>query len=238
MSVFHFKEFLVDQTNCPMKINTDGVLLGAIVNLDNATKILDIGTGTGVIALMMAQRNNNTLIDAIDIDFNAFEKAKENFDHSLFHAQLTAHHHGFKEYFELKPIVKYDLIVSNPPFFLNALHSPNQTKNIARHTDENFFIDLIHYASNHLNPQGILELVLPIDISLMLQNIAASYNFKLLRCIEVKSFESKAPFRHIISFTNSNKLVQITKETFCIYETQGVHSLQYKKLLKNFFTIF
>jgi tRNA1Val (adenine37-N6)-methyltransferase len=238
MSLFHFKEFIVDQSNCPMKINTDGVLLGAMANINDATKILDIGTGTGVIALMLAQRNREAEIDALDIDLNAFERAQSNFENSIFHNKLKAFHFGFKEYFDVNPLLKYDLIVSNPPFFLNALPSPNQTKNLARHTDVNFFTDLIQYACNHLNPNGILEMVLPLDISQMLQNIAGSYQLYLIKCVEIKSFDTKAPFRHVVSFSRKNHLENITKETFCIYEAEGIHSLPYKKLLKNFFKIF
>jgi tRNA1Val (adenine37-N6)-methyltransferase len=221
-----------------MKINTDGVLLGAMAHVNDAAKILDIGTGTGVIALMLAQRNRDAEIDALDIDLNAFERAKSNFEKSIFHANLKVFHFGFKEYFDVNPLLKYDLIVSNPPFFLNALPSPNQTKNLARHTNLNFFIDLIQYASNHLNPNGILEMVLPLDISFMLQDMASSYQLYLIKCVEIKSFDTKAPFRHILSFSKNNKLENITKETFCIYEAEGIHSLPYKTLLKNFFKIF
>ena len=238
MSLFHFKEFVVDQNNCPMKINTDGVLLGAMANVNEATKILDIGTGTGVIALMLAQRNRNASIDAIDIDLNAFERAKSNFENSIFHANLKAFHFGFKEYFDVHPLLKYDLIISNPPFFLNALPSPNQTKNLARHTDLNFFKDLIQYASNHLQPNGLLEMVLPLDISLTIQNFAGSYQLYLIKCVEIKSFETKSPFRQILSFSKNKNLGTVVRETFCIYETEGIHSLAYKTLLKNFFKIF
>src|SRR5690606_38158232 len=111
MSLFHFKQFVIDQEDCPMKINTDGVLLGALCNLENANRILDIGTGTGVIALMIAQRKLGVCIDGIDINRTAYEKSKANFENSLFHASLNAYHHGFKAFFELHPQNQYDLIV-------------------------------------------------------------------------------------------------------------------------------
>ncbi|MBK0382986.1 methyltransferase [Pedobacter sp. SD-b] len=237
MSLFHFKQFVIDQENCPMKINTDGVLLGASVGLKNVRKVLDIGTGTGVIALMLAQRSHEIFVDAIDIDHFAFEKASLNFNNSLFHEQLKAHHHGFIAFFELNPQKKYDLIVSNPPYFLNALKSPKLANNISKHTNEQFFIDLISKTKNHLNPYGNLTLIVPVDISLMLQNLAPSFGLKPVKCVKIKSYPDKAHIRHIISFSNTNNR-ELKFEDFCIYASPGVYSLQYQALLKNFFKIF
>lgn len=237
MSLFHFKEFVIDQENCPMKINTDAVLLGASASLENVKTVLDLGTGTGVIALMLAQRSHDIFVDAIDIDHLAFEKAHLNFENSLFHQQLKAHHHSFLEYFDLNPLKKYDLIVSNPPYFLNALKSPKASNNISKHTDEQFFIDLISKVKNHLNPSGKLTIIVPVDISLMLQNIAPSYHLYPVNCLKIKSYTDKANIRHIISFSDK-KLLELNFEDFCIYSSQGVYSLQYQALLKNFFTIF
>src|SRR6476659_4184417 len=109
MSLFHFKEFVIDQENCPMKINTDAVLLGALADVASAKSILDIGTGTGVIALMLAQRNHEANIHGLDIDTTAFEKSRLNFANALFHERLKAFHFGFKEFFEHHPQNKYDL---------------------------------------------------------------------------------------------------------------------------------
>ena len=237
MSLFHFKEFIIDQENCPMKINTDGVLLGAMADVKNATHILDIGTGTGVIALMVAQRNRNAIIDGIDVDHIAYEKSNHNFENSLFHAQLKAHHHSFKDYFDVNPQKKYDLIISNPPYYLNALQSPKASKNISKHTDEQFFLDLLNSAKNHLNEDGTLEVIVPVDISLFLQNTAPDYGLYAKNCIKIKSYQDKAHIRHIISFSKQ-KLSDLNFQEFYIYESPGVHSLQYKAALKNFFKIF
>ena len=237
MSLFHFKEFTIDQDNCPMKINTDGVLLGALANISSAKTILDLGTGTGVIALMLAQRNHDAELDAIDIDGTACSKATINFNNSLFHDRLKAHHHGFKSYFEFYPAKKYDLIVSNPPFFLNALQSPKASNNLSKHTDEQFFIDLLRVAQHHLNKNGHLELIVPVDISLMLQNLASDFQLHAFNCIKIKSQEGKAHIRHIISFSRT-QMQEITFQEFCIYQEQGIHSVEYKAALKDFFTIF
>lgn len=237
MSLFRFKQFVIDQEGCPMKINTDGVLLGAMCDLGNANKILDIGTGTGVIALMLAQRKKDIFIDAIDINHIAYEKSKANFENSLFHSQLKAHHHSFKEFFELNPQNKYDLIISNPPYYLNALQSPKESKNISKHTDEAFFLDLLLSAKTHLTANGLLTLILPVDISLMLQTTAKDFGLYAKHCIKIKSYVSKAHIRHIITFTRDSEN-HVFFEDFCIYDDVRVHSLQYKAVLKDFFTIF
>ncbi len=237
MSLFHFKEFVVDQKNCPMKINTDGVLLGALADVKDARRVCDIGTGTGVIALMLAQRNHDCKIDAIDIDFNAVDTASYNFNNSLFHEQLKCHHHHFVEFFEMRPGEKYDLIVANPPFFLNSLHSPSQSKTLARHTNKDFFVDLLRLAALHLSENGILQLVVPLDISILLKNLATDYHLFNTECIEMKSFYGKNTFRHILKFEKDG-LKPFKTTDFIIYKKEGEHSLQYIETLKNFFTIF
>ena len=237
MSLFHFKEFVIDQENCPMKINTDGVLLGATADVEKADDILDIGTGTGVIALMLAQRNTSAKIDGVDIDHIAFEKASLNFKNSLFHERLKAHHHHFLEYFEMHPLKRYDLIVSNPPYFLNSLQSPKRENNLSKHTDEKFFLDLLHVAKNHLSDLGRLELVVPVEVSLMLQNVAPDFNIFPVKCLKIKSYPDKATIRHVISL-GKVPAISVEFKEFCIYEEQGVHSWQYKAVLKNFFNIF
>lgn len=237
MSVFNFKEFVIDQENCPMKINTDGVLLGALAEVKSPKNILDIGTGTGVIALMLAQRNKLANIDAVDIDGNAFEKADMNFKNSLFNERLNAFLCDFKFFFEQNPSKKYDLIVSNPPYYLHALQSPKAHKNISKHTDAQFFLDLLLVAKNHLTIGGSIELIVPLDVSIMLQNIASDYHLFLKRIIEIRSFQNTAVIRHLISLNNV-KTEEIISDDFCIYADKGIHSLAYKAALKNFFTIF
>ena len=220
-----------------MKINTDGVLLGALAEVKKSKTICDIGTGTGVISLMLAQRNHEASIDAIDVDFNAVDTASINFSDSLFRERLHCHHHSMEDFFELHPDRTYDLIISNPPFFLNALKSPSQTKNLAKHTNESFFADMLNIASNHLNDDGHLQVVVPMEISRLLQNLASDYHLYHQECIAIKSFEDKNPIRHILKF-GKTKVDQIDFHDFVIYKQQGEHSLQYIAALKDFFTIF
>ncbi len=237
MSLFRFKEFVVNQENCPMKINTDGVLLGALADVDAKDTICDIGTGTGVIALMLAQRNHYALIDALDIDHHAVDAATLNFKTSLFHERLHCYQHSFTEFFELNPQKKYDLIVSNPPFFLNALKSATERKNLARHTNEIFFIDLLRLAANHLSFSGVLQLIVPVEISVFLQHLAKDYHLCISEIISVKSFEEKESFRHILKF-QKQPCTTFSETNFIIYAKEKEHSLQYVAALKDFFTIF
>src|SRR5690606_21398928 len=124
-SVFRFKQFEIDQGTCAMKINTDGVLLGGSTYFSEARRILDVGTGTGVIALMLAQSHPHAYIDAVEIDDAAYLQAKISFQNSPFAARLQVFPASFAD---MKPPGLYDLIVSNPPFYTNSLQNPDIRK--------------------------------------------------------------------------------------------------------------
>ena len=138
---FRFKKFTVYHDRCAMKVGTDGVLLGAWVNV-SGDNILDIGTGTGLISLMMAQRNEKAVIDAIDIDSDAVSQAKDNIGNSPFSNRINSWNASLQE-FSSKVEKRYDVIVSNPPFFVQSLKSPNKERSVARHTDSLPVADLI-----------------------------------------------------------------------------------------------
>ena len=120
-NIFNFKQFAVDQSGCAMKVNTDGVLLGVLAEAELPARILDIGTGTGVIALILAQRYASATITAVEIDENAAKTAGANFSQSVFNSRLQLFHSPFEVYFEENRENKFDLIVSNPPFFIVSL---------------------------------------------------------------------------------------------------------------------
>lgn len=134
-SVFRFKQFEVDQGACAMKINTDGVLLGAVADQQKVAYVLDIGTGTGVIALMLAQQYPEARIDAVEVDEIAARQAEQNFATAPFPNQMKVFHTSFENF---RPEYTYDLIVSNPPFYTKSLHNPDDRKRLARHADELF----------------------------------------------------------------------------------------------------
>jgi len=156
---FKFKQFTVFHDKCAMKVGTDGVLLGAWAQIGNAKKILDIGTGTGLIALMLSQRSE-ALIDAIDIDENACTQAYENVVASPFSNQIHITHSSFADF---QPTEKYDLIVSNPPYFSQSLKSPDDKRSRARHDDHLPLEDLIAGSKKFLSGNGRIALILPVE---------------------------------------------------------------------------
>ncbi|MEJ7692161.1 methyltransferase [Daejeonella sp.] len=170
--VFQFKQFSVDQTNCGMKVNTDAALLGSIAHNDDIERILEIGTGTGVIALMLAQRYASALIDAVEIDDMAAETAELNFRNSPFAPKISLVRSSFEEHFS-NTAAKYDLIVSNPPYFINSLRSDDPSRRLARHANEDFFKNLVSGVAAHLSSKGLLYLILPLDTAELVKTLLA-----------------------------------------------------------------
>lgn len=234
--MFRFKQFNVDQSGCAMKINTDGVLLGALAEADQPKNILDIGTGTGVIALMLAQRFENARIDAVEIDQGAAETASRNFSNSPFAERMNLYPAGFEQFFESNPDKKYDLIVSNPPFFINSLKSPKAGKQLAKHADRNFFERLINTSSDHLTANGLLCLILPIGTAELVSSLVSKVNLHQLNNIKIHSFENSEPHRLIQYF--GFKQTPVNEEKFVIYKSVGNYSEEYVKLLKPYFIAF
>lgn len=234
--IFQFKQFAVDQTGCAMKINTDGVLLGALAEIGNPQNILDIGTGTGVIALMLAQRFSSARIDAVEIDEPASLTATKNFQNSPFADRLKLFHQDFEKYFEEHPEKKYDLIVSNPPFHINSLESPKANKTVAKHTDKVFFEGLITGVAKRLTENGLCWLILPLQAAELVKELAASNNLFLKRITTVHSFEANKPHREILVLGTNN--IKLNNSKFVIYKKPKVYTEMYIAVLKDFFTIF
>jgi len=216
-----------------MKINTDGVLLGAIVSHAAPTHILDIGTGTGVIALMLAQRYPQANIDAVEIDDLAAAAAESNRVNTAFSERITIHHTAIEKY---DTDIKYQLIVSNPPYFINDLKSADKRKELARHADEDFFQLLLQKVGGMLAVDGVLWLVLPVKQAEKV--IVNAVLFKLFpsKIIRVYSDHTKTAFRHIICL--GFKSGTVLHEDFYIYESQAVYTCQYKDALKDFLLAF
>lgn len=219
-----------------MKINTDGVLLGALANADKPKTILDIGTGTGVIALMLAQRFAQVAIDAVEIDDQAAQTASANFANSPFFSQLTLYPVSFEQYFNDHPSKKYDLMVSNPPFYINSLQSPGAGKNLAKHTDVDFFARLITGVAAHLTNDGLFWLILPLDTAAIVKQLAAANGLYLQQIIAVKSYPASAPHREIVILGLHQ--IKINQSEFVIYDALKQYSEQYVAALRDFFTIF
>jgi tRNA1Val (adenine37-N6)-methyltransferase len=234
--MFQFKQFSVDQSCCAMKINTDGVLLGAITEADKPKTILDIGTGTGVIALMLAQRFIEAKIDAVEIDTDAAQTALINFEGSPFADRLAVYPFSFETYFDQFPEKKYDLIISNPPFYISSLKSPGAKKALAKHTDIDFFEKMIKCIADHLSPDGCCWLILPLTLTEVIIELGANHSLFPQRVINIHSYAHSEAHRVIICFGFNKVLAQITK--FTIYKSVGVYSEEYKKLLQPYFIAF
>jgi tRNA1Val (adenine37-N6)-methyltransferase len=233
--MFRFKQFNVDQIGCAMKINTDGVLLGALAEANEAKDILDIGTGTGVITLMLAQRFPYVKIDAIEIDETAAATTKRNFEGSQFADRLNVFPQDFESYFN-KHDQKYDLIVSNPPFHINSLESIGAKKSLAKHTDENFFENLVKGVAAHLTKQGSCWLILPLQTAELVKVISLKHSLNIRKIISVLSYPNSIPHREILVLSLDK--TKESDEQFVIYNEPKVYSKQYQAMLTPFFTIF
>ncbi|PWS28693.1 tRNA methyltransferase [Pedobacter yonginense] len=233
MSIFKFKQFEVDQSGCAMKINTDGVLLAASAHQHEPKRILDIGTGTGVIALMLAQRFPRAIVHAVEIDKEASETAKKNFSNSNFSNRLSVTCTAFEEY---DSVERFDLIVSNPPFFVNDLKNAEVKKGVARHTTDAFFEMLIDKSASMLSEQGTIWLILPLKQVDYVIKISSTYGLFLQEIIHIHSDNSKPTFRQMICL--SKTAGSSLERDFYIYESLQQHTSAYKDLLKDFFLAF
>lgn len=232
-SVFHFKQFRIDQANCAMKVNTDGVLLAALADFKSPAKILDVGTGTGLIALMLAQKYTSAIVHAVEIDQNAANTAKENFLNSPFSNRIALFHSSIKDHFTDNN-EQYDLIISNPPFFINSLSSQNPEKSVARHTDLSFFEVLLTESAKHLNQSGHLCIILPLETAEMVKKMV--FGLKVHKEILIHSFPESKPHRTIMVM-GYEALVPLEEE-IVIYQSKGIYSAVYRDLLKDYLTIF
>ena len=204
--MFQFKQFTIHQDRTAMKVGTDGVLLGAWAPITtNASHILDIGTGTGLIALMIAQRlqsaDDKLEIDAIDIDQSSIEQATENIANSPFARYITTHHTSLQDH---NPKAKYDAIVCNPPYFVASLKCPDAARTQARHTDSLSFNDLLEHSARLLNSGGSLSVVLPVNEGNQLIELAPQYGFSLTYLTEVHPTPTAPPKRLLLQFVMQN----------------------------------
>jgi tRNA1Val (adenine37-N6)-methyltransferase len=232
-NIFEFKQFSVNQEGCAMRINTDGVLLGAMTDHSNVSSVLDIGTGTGVIALMMAQKFPNAHVYAVEIDKQASERAKENFENSSFSERLTIIN---SDIFQWKNDMRFDLIVSNPPFYINSLHNPDQRRKVAKHTDVEFFQGMFKFAADQLEQHGTLQIIVPVELLDKLIEEGKSNGLHLQKQIDIQSFTDSQPFRSILSFGREN--LKMVQNNFIIYKERSQHSDSYKNILKPYFLAF
>jgi len=233
-SYFQFKQFKINQGDSAMKVGTDGVLLGAWTDVNTAETLLDIGTGTGLIAIMLAQRTTSTCqIDAVEIDSSSYQQAVSNFGDCPWSNRVNAYHASFQD-FLAKTTRKYDAIVSNPPYFINSLKAKGESRTQARHTDGLPFETLIEGAKELLNPEGKFSVILPVvegDYFIRLARIAG---FSLSKRVEVLPNPGKPAKRLLIELTLTHSE---TMESYLTVENgqRHVYSPEYIGLCKDFY---
>ena len=255
--MFKFKQFTIHQDRTAMKVGTDGVLLGAWASIaPTANKLLDIGTGTGLIALMLAQRltqytmqnakckidaeksnlwreNHELKIDAIDIDPSSIEQAAENIKNSPFALYITTHHTSLQEHTTTE---KYDAIVCNPPYFVASLKCPDASRTQARHTDTLSFDDLLQHSARLLNSEGSLSVILPINEGHQLIELAPKYEFTLTQLVHVHPTPTSEPKRLLMHFIKqSTKNSSILNSKLTIELARHQYTPEYIALTKNFY---
>ncbi len=231
MSEFHFKQFSVQNDKSAMKVNTDSVLLGAWAEIPEGAKTgLDIGSGTGVLTLMLAQKNKNMEVLGVEIEPNAFEESKFNFKNSPFSKRLKAVNLPVQQF---RPKQKIDCVITNPPYFQNDLKNEDKTKKIARHTDSLSFEELIQFVENHLSQLGTFNLILPKTESDIFIKLVKKSSLVLTRKAFIKPNPNKQINRVMMTFCLLEK--ELVEETFCVYQSPQVYSDRHYELTKDFY---
>lgn len=232
MSIFRFKEFTINQDLAPFKVGTDGVLLGSLCSKIKANRVLEIGTGTGLIALMIAQ-NNDGLVDAIEINEEAYKIAQYNINQSNWASRINCTRIALQQ-FVMGNSNKYDLIVCNPPFFENSKRSKNESKNVARHTHCLTTNDLISCSQKILNPTGKIIVIYPYTQMDHIINTADKWSLHCSAKWNVKPTPYKPPKRIILQFEKTKKKLQ---ETTIVIEQNGRHqySEEYIRLTEPYY---
>ena len=232
MAGFKFKQFSVEQDDVAMKVGTDGVLLGAWVECERAGRILDIGTGTGVIALQMAQRNPTAQVQAVEIDETAARRARANFDNSPWAERLQVVQTAVQEF---SPAERFDLIISNPPYFVDSLLPPDAKRSTARHTHDLTFEELDRAVCRLLDGNGKFALILPVT---EFEKYLSLTQLHLVRRCDVHPIEGGAVKRVMGEFAKQ-KPTEVTHENIAIERGQrGDYTDEYRDLTKDFYLKF
>ncbi len=229
---FQFRQFRVGHRRSSMKVGTDAVLLGAWADVTGAKTILDAGTGTGVIALMLAQRTGgDAAIDAIEIDSEAAADAAENFAYSPWSSALSLIRMPLQKF---DTQLRYDLIISNPPYFINSLKPPSPSRQTARHADRLTFDDLIAAATKlGKQPLGRLAVILPTEESIIFHTKASAQGLCLTRRCNFQTRAHKPVERVLMEFSFQH--AELLTETLCLYSHGQEWTPAYRKLTGAFY---
>jgi len=227
---FRFKQFTVFHDRCAMKVGTDGVLLGAWCDTNQSCRVLDVGTGTGLVALMIAQRSSARIF-ALEVDSDAISQAIENIARSPWTDRIEVIQKDFRIY---NTDTKYDLIVSNPPYFVDSLLCPEEKRTMARHNANLSYDELLEGVVRLLSDSGRFCVVIPMDVSDMLKKMAIDNGLYPSKQLNVITSPGKPPKRALIEFTfDSDQTIDI--KTLLIEEKRHQYSPEYISLTREFY---
>ncbi|MFY8181909.1 MAG: tRNA1(Val) (adenine(37)-N6)-methyltransferase [Flavobacterium sp.] len=234
MSTFKFKQFSVQQDKCAMKIGTDGVLLGAWCPINNnPLSVLDIGAGTGILSLMLAQRSNAEQIDSLEIDEEAYEQCVENFENSPWSDRLFCFHAGLDEFVE-EPEDEYDIIISNPPFYSENYKTDDSQRDLARFQDALPFEDLIEAADLLLSENGIFAVIIPYKEEERFIDLCAEVELFPVKVTRVKGSHTTPIVRSLLAFKRY-ELSVLTADELVIEISRHEYTDDYINLTKDFY---
>ena len=232
--MFHFKEFTVLQDKTAMKIGTDAVLLGAWCPVNNnPISVLDIGAGTGILSLMLAQRTNAQQIDSLEIDDEAYQQCVENFENSKWNDRLFCYHAGLDEFID-EPEDTYDIIISNPPFYSENFKTQNSQRDLARFIDALPFEDLVNAADLLLSENGIFAVIIPYKEEEKFINLCAKAEFYPIKITRVKGTPTTEIKRSLLAFKRF-ELSTLEVEELIIVTSRHKYTNQYINLTKDFY---
>lgn len=230
---FTFKQFTVCQDKCAMKVGTDGVLLGAWAPVGQAARILDVGTGTGLIALQMAQRNSLARVTAVEIDADAAAQARQNVAGSPWEERIEVVCADFEAFCSDKP---YDLIVSNPPYFVDALRCPDGQRSQARHAGSLNYVSLFRHAAGLLSREGRVSVIVPSEVAGQVEDAAWTHGFYPEHRTRVYTKEGKPSRRTLMTF--GRRLYPLREDALYISAPDGSYTEAYKALTRDFYLNF
>lgn len=232
---FSFKQFTIHQDRCAMKVGTDGVLLGVLAPTIDSGRILDIGTGTGLVGIMLSQRCPQAIVTGVELDANAAKQAEENATSTGWKIKII---NKSIQDFSSQCEEKFDLIVSNPPYFINSLKAPEKNRNTARHTDELSFEELIESAEKLLSEEGKFSVIIPYSEEENFIGIANKRNLIAVSSVRIIPKVGKDPKRSVITFCKcKNKINCNINVTELVIEKEERHcySDEFKKLTADFY---
>lgn len=234
MSTFNFKQFSINQDKTAMKIGTDSVLLGAWCPIDNNPfSVLDIGAGTGILSLMLAQRSNAEQIDALEIDEDAYEQCVENFENSPWSDRLFCFHAGLDEFVD-EPEDEYDLILSNPPFYSEDYKTNNDSRDLARFQEAMPFEDLVEAADLLMSENGIFAVIIPFKEEVRFIDLCAAVELFPIKVTRVKGSHTTPIVRSLLAFKRF-ELPVLEADELVIEINRHEYTDEYIELTKDFY---